>query len=86
MSGNWHLLIDQLKLWFIRNDAAVLRKPVDISSMGFEPNLNLQISSMTYFLEKVISSKQIEMFGVFGTSLKLPAPICPDLKLMRNDR
>ena len=66
MSGNWDLLIEQLKmnkLWFIKNVAAVLRKPGDISSIEYEPDLILYIFSKTSFLEKVISSKQIKLFG-----------------------
>ena len=50
------------------NSDAVLRKLGDISLREFEPDLILEISSNTFLLEKVKSSKQIKLFEGFGIS------------------
>ena len=67
----WYLLIEPLKMnrvWFISNGAAVSRKPDDIS-LEFENDLNSEISSMPFFLEKVKLSKQNNLLEVFVTSI-----------------
>ena len=51
------------RIWFIRNGAAVSRKPGDIS-LEFEHNLILD-----FFLEKVKLSEQNNLLEVFVTSI-----------------